>query len=121
MLAGSVNVAWQLRSVETDDDGGLVLLPGTHVANYPNPIVDPGDPLAERIGLIHPRVSAGDAIVFMGAATGHGAWAVGTHGRGRRVAQFSYLSRHEAVAPERPPPPPDSTHSPSAARGLHKL
>ena len=46
--------------------------------------------------MVQPRVRAGDAVIFMGAATTHGAWAV-TGERPRRASLFSYVSRHEAL------------------------
>ena len=91
-------MAWQLRGVETEADGGLVIVPGSHKANMPCPVADPGAVETETIGMIQPRTKAGDVLIFMGAATGHGAWAVGAGRPGRRVALFSYLSAHDAVA-----------------------
>ena len=46
--------------------------------------------------MVQPRVRAGDAVIFMGAATTHGAWAVPGE-RPRRASLFSYVSRHEAL------------------------
>ena len=51
----------------------------------------------QDLGLVQPKVSAGDVVFFMGVGTTHGAWAV-TGDRPRRCALFAYSSRHEALA-----------------------
>ena len=117
--AGSLNVAWQLHDVDKEQDGGFVVyvsrlrstlrpqllaednpvarrIPGSHKASYPCPTEDPGHPRVHELGVVQPRVRAGDAVIFMGAATTHGAWAV-TGERPRRASLFSYVSRHEAL------------------------
>jgi ectoine hydroxylase-related dioxygenase (phytanoyl-CoA dioxygenase family) len=70
---GQVNVAWQLHDV-TDQEGGFVVVPGSHHARYPLPSNDSGDPAGHK-GVLHPQMKAGDLLFFMGGATTHGAWA----------------------------------------------
>ncbi len=70
---GQVNVAWQLHDV-TDQEGGFVVVPGSHHARYPLPSNDPSDSAGHK-GVLHPRMKAGDLLFFMGGATCHGAWA----------------------------------------------
>ena len=70
---GQVNVAWQLHDV-TDQEGGFVVVPGSHHARFPLPSNDSGDPAGYK-GVLHPLMQAGDLLFFMGGATTHGAWA----------------------------------------------
>lgn len=70
---GQLNVAWQLHDV-TDQEGGFVVVPGSHHGRYPLPSNDSGDPAGHK-GVLHPRMQAGDLLFFMGGATCHGAWA----------------------------------------------
>ena len=70
---GQVNVAWQLHDV-TDQEGGFVVVPGSHHARFPLPSNDSGDPAGYK-GVLHPLMRAGDLLFFMGGATTHGAWA----------------------------------------------
>ena len=70
---GQVNVAWQLHDV-TKDEGGFVVVPGSHHARFPLPSNDSGDPAGHK-GVLHPLMQAGDLLFFMGGATTHGAWA----------------------------------------------
>lgn len=69
---GQVNVAWQLHDV-TQEEGGFVVVPGSHHARFPLPSNDSGDPAGHK-GLVHPLMQAGDLLFFMGGATTHGAW-----------------------------------------------
>ena len=70
---GQVNVAWQIHDV-TDQEGGFVVVPGSHHARFPLPSNDSSDP-AKHKGVLHPLMQAGDLLFFMGGATTHGAWA----------------------------------------------
>merc|ERR1711964_186374 len=70
---GQVNVTWQLHDV-TEEEGGFVVVPGSHHARFPLPSNDPGDPAGHK-GVLHPLMQAGDLLFFMGGATTHGAWA----------------------------------------------
>lgn len=70
---GQINVTWQLRDV-TENEGGFVVVPGSHHARYPLPSNESGDPAGHK-GVLHPLMKAGDLLFFMGGATCHGAWA----------------------------------------------
>ena len=70
---GQVNVTWQLHDI-TEQEGGFVVVPGSHHARFPLPSNDPGDPAGHK-GVLHPLMQAGDLLFFMGGATTHGAWA----------------------------------------------
>lgn len=70
---GQINITWQLHDV-TDQEGGFVVVPGSHHARFPLPSNDSGDPTGHK-GVLHPLMQAGDLLFFMGGATTHGAWA----------------------------------------------
>ena len=73
------------------------VIPGSHKASFECPTEDPGHPRAHtELGVIQPKVNAGDVIIFMGACTTHGAIRVCGE-RPRRASLFSYVSRHEAL------------------------
>ena len=72
---GQVNVTWQLHDV-TEEEGGFVVVPGSHHARYPLPSNESGDPAGHK-GVLHPLMNAGDLLFFMGGATCHGAWLSG--------------------------------------------
>ena len=61
---GQVNVAWQLHDI-TQEEGGFVVVPGSHHARFPLPSNDSGDPAGHK-GLVHPLMQAGDLLFFMG-------------------------------------------------------
>jgi ectoine hydroxylase-related dioxygenase (phytanoyl-CoA dioxygenase family) len=85
--AGSVNVAWQLHDVDCIEDGGFCVIPGSHKASFGCPTEDPGHPRAwADLGLTQPKVKAGDAVIFMGAATTHGERAGGRNATQRKHA-----------------------------------
>ena len=85
----SVNVAWQLGDVG-EGEGGFVYVPGSHKARYPLPR---GVELCtDDLGLVrHLTCSAGDVVLFMGAAQTHGALPWTGPGQ-RRAALLNYRS-----------------------------
>jgi ectoine hydroxylase-related dioxygenase (phytanoyl-CoA dioxygenase family) len=56
-----VNVAWTLHSV-TAEDGGFVVIPGSHKASMDMPDNDPADPAGHK-GVAHPLMEPGDVCM----------------------------------------------------------
>ena len=87
---GQINVAWQLHDVGSEEQG-FVVVPGSHHARLPLPSNDSGDPTGHK-RVLHPRMKAGDLLLFAGGATTHGAWAWESE-LDRRVVLNAYWSR----------------------------
>ncbi len=90
---GQVNVAWQLHDV-TEEEGGFVVVPGSHHGRFPLPSNDPTD-IADHKGVLHPLMKAGDLLFFMGGATCHGAISWNSHIE-RRCVLNGYWSKDMA-------------------------
>ena len=92
---GQINVAWQLHDV-TDEEGGFVVVPGSHHARLPLPSNDSGDPAGHK-RVLHPQMNVGDLLLFMGGATTHGAWSwPAASQRDRRAVLNAYWSKDMA-------------------------
>eukprot|EP01047_Picozoa_sp_COSAG01_P096049 COSAG01_NODE_26626_length_708_cov_0.487685_1_plen_188_part_00 len=88
---GQVNAAWQLFDVGPEEQG-FVVVPGSHHARLPLPSNDSGGDPAGHQRVLHPRMFAGDLLLFAGGATTHGAWAWESD-VDRRVVLNAYWSR----------------------------
>ncbi len=84
-----VNVTWCLTDVGPED-GGYVVIPGSHKAQDPLPLTDAGSPQTADMNVILPPVNAGDLIFFMAGTTTHAAW---TQIKDRRIVIPKYYAR----------------------------
>ncbi|MDE0966316.1 MAG: phytanoyl-CoA dioxygenase family protein, partial [Candidatus Latescibacteria bacterium] len=67
----SINIAWQLTDVGPDD-GGFVIVPGSHKSCYPMP--QSVRVCNERAPIRHVQMRRGSVLFFLGGAVCHGAY-----------------------------------------------
>lgn len=81
-----INIAWQLTDVGPDD-GGFVIVPGSHKSCYPMP--QSVRVCNERAPIRHVQMRRGSVLFFLGGAVCHGAyrWEADSP---RRTALFTY-------------------------------
>ena len=88
-----INVAWQLNDVGPDD-GGFVVVPGTHKSRYPLP--HSVRTCNERTPIRHVPMGRGSVLFFLGGTVCHGAYRWEAESP-RRTALFTY--GHDARRP----------------------
>eukprot|EP01051_Picozoa_sp_SAG22_P009881 SAG22_NODE_856_length_6839_cov_3.284570_6_plen_147_part_00 len=105
--AHNINVVYQLRRVR-EEDGGFIVVPGSHRAALPLPGVGPdfagqgfglsADPtaLAETGHLRHVPLDPGDCLIFLGAGVTHGAYKWESE-VARRAVLLSFASYSSAL------------------------
>ena len=81
-----INIAWQLTDVGPDD-GGFVIVPGSHKSCYPMP--QSVRVCNERAPIRHVQMRRGSVLFFLGGAVCHGAYRWEAESP-RRTALFTY-------------------------------
>lgn len=82
---GQINVGWQFHDVGPED-GGFVVIPGSHRASFPLPsnrLLSMDLPC-----IVQPVMKAGDVVLFLGGSVAHGGAAWVGNGERRTVIQF---------------------------------